>query len=112
MLIAMLLLAAPDLHFETGRSLYLKCMSRNIRDQSVCYGFMTAAHDAIVSSRSSDAKIKDCFSVDLNQKSIANMFAEYLRGRPSQQDLPAFDLINSAIRNNYPLYPCDDGDPD
>lgn len=109
MLIPAIVLAASGLHFETGESLYRKCVAQDERQEFYCYGFISAVSDSIVTYRSIGARQPVCITTEPTRRDMRNVVVAYLRDNPGKRSLAASDLVILALRR---AYPCAGSDPD
>ncbi len=109
MLIPAILLAASGLYFETGESLYRKCIAEDVRERYYCYGFVSAVSDSVVSYKSVGAHQPVCIDTKLTRQDLRDTVVAYLRANPARRPLAASDLVIIALKE---AYPCGPADPD
>lgn len=109
MLLPAMLLAAFGVYFDTGEGLFRKCIAADAREQYMCFGYITAVSDAIVSYKALGFDDPACVPMGTTRRAITDEVVAYLRANPGKRDRAASDLVILAIRA---AYPCGSADMD
>lgn len=102
-----LFLSLASLHAEivTNKDLLAACEDEGAAGQNFCYGFIISAANAAQFYRNmvdtQDTYLDICFSDEISNKQIVDLYKEWVKKNPSLAEAPAFVGVSTSFSSEY-----------
>src|SRR5215510_6432172 len=90
-----MLLASIVAMFFTGQELFIKCVSPDITEHSICVGFIAGISDIDTNDK------KLCLPDNINMGNLIDVYIDYMNDNPALNKYPAATLVASALNEKW-----------